>query len=134
MWFEDANGNGQMEAGETILATTEVQQVVDALSLDIVPPLVMPPASEVYLLITLDVNTAVGATAATGISRFSLSHRPLLFAGLVASLSEDVSKLWICYPHGQRELSMQMRGSHDHPGAALSSLPRYQYCLPWQVA
>ena len=63
--------------------------------------------------------------------------RVIMYADDVVVLHEDredVSNLWICYPHSQTESPTRMRGSHDHPSAALSLLPRDRYCPAWPVA
>jgi hypothetical protein len=51
----DANGNGQVDAGEQVLATRAVAEIVDTLTLS--PVLNIPAASEVHVLVTLDIET-----------------------------------------------------------------------------
>jgi outer membrane lipase/esterase len=80
--INDTNGNGQRDAGENVLATAEIQRAVETLPMDVMPSLEIPPESEVRLLVTLDVNAAIGVDATTGSSFSSLWRSPLSVAGL----------------------------------------------------
>jgi phospholipase/lecithinase/hemolysin len=77
--INDANANGQFDAGEAVLATTEAHGAVTSLALDIAPPFDIPPASTVHLLATLDINSAASTTAKREIPLVSThyaSHPP----------------------------------------------------------
>jgi hypothetical protein len=52
---DDANSNGQADAGEQVLATHAVTEVVDTLTLS--PVLNIPAASAINVLVTLDIAT-----------------------------------------------------------------------------
>jgi hypothetical protein len=62
---QDANANGIVDADEAILATQQVQGLVDTLTLDITPPLDLLPQTVTQLLVTLDINNAAMAARAT---------------------------------------------------------------------
>jgi outer membrane lipase/esterase len=67
---QDANANGIVDADEAVLATQQVQGLVDTLTLDITPPLDLLPQTVTQLLVTLDINnpaTAARATPAVGL-------------------------------------------------------------------
>jgi hypothetical protein len=56
--INDANANGQFDAGEAVLATGEAHGAVPSLALDITPAFDIPAASTIHLLVTLDINSA----------------------------------------------------------------------------
>jgi phospholipase/lecithinase/hemolysin len=62
---QDTNANGIVDAGEALLATTQVQGLVDMLTLEFNPPLDLPPQTVTQLLVTLDINGPVSALSAT---------------------------------------------------------------------
>ena len=66
---QDTNANGTVDAGEAVIATRQVQGLVDTLTLDFNPPLALPPQTVTHLLVTLDINSpalSASATLATG--------------------------------------------------------------------
>ena len=67
---QDTNANGAVDAGEAVLATRQVQGLVDTLTLDFTPPLALPPQTVTHLLVTLDINSAALAASATPAADF----------------------------------------------------------------
>jgi hypothetical protein len=89
-FMNDINANGQVDAGEPVLATGVVTGALAALPVDISPPLDIPAASTVNLLAVLDINSPTGAIAQAtaslwrpGTTAFS---RLAWLAGLLPSL------------------------------------------------
>jgi hypothetical protein len=77
----DANGNGQADAGEEVLATRAVTEVVDTLTLP--PVLNIPAASEVNVLVTLDIETtSTAAVLPSTTPRTGLAWLMILSPGL----------------------------------------------------
>jgi hypothetical protein len=70
---DDANDNGQVDAGEQVLATRAVAQIVDTLAL----PLMwnIPAASGVHVLVTLD----IGTTSTAAVLPASTPHTRLVW-------------------------------------------------------
>jgi phospholipase/lecithinase/hemolysin len=66
--IDDANGNGQFDAGETVLATREAAGVVDTLDLEVIPPLELLPDTSVQLLVTLDLSPDTGMASTAGVT------------------------------------------------------------------
>jgi hypothetical protein len=93
--IHDVNGNGQMDVNETVLATREIPEVVETLTLD-VTPLDISPASVQHLLVTLDINTAAGGTAATVAALWPFPQPPRAGTVWLAGLSSWLGLLlWI---------------------------------------
>jgi hypothetical protein len=72
----DTNANGTVDTGEAVVATRQVQGAVDALTLDISPPLDLLPNTVTHLLVTLSINstlTAVSAVPAAGLPGLHLA-------------------------------------------------------------
>src|SRR5262245_57651757 len=61
---QDSNANGIVDAGEAVLGTQQVQGLVDTLTLDINPPLDLPPQTVTQLLVTLEINNPMTAASA----------------------------------------------------------------------
>ena len=62
---QDTNANGAVDAGEAVLATRQVQGLVDTLTLEFNPPLALPPQTVTQLLVTLDINSPASVASAT---------------------------------------------------------------------
>lgn len=61
---DDANANGRLDAGETVLATGQVQGAVGSLLLTLPTPLNIPAATTRHLLVTLAINSPTTTVAA----------------------------------------------------------------------
>jgi phospholipase/lecithinase/hemolysin len=62
---QDTNANGTVDADEAVIATRQVQGLVDTLTLEFNPPLTVLPQTVTHLLITLDINSPVSVASAT---------------------------------------------------------------------
>jgi phospholipase/lecithinase/hemolysin len=81
--INDANANGQFDAGEAVLAIGEAHGAVTSLAWDISPPFDISPASTIHLLVTLDINSAAD-TAARGESPLASTRYAHLPPGWLA--------------------------------------------------
>jgi outer membrane lipase/esterase len=88
--FKDTNANGAVDAGEAVVATRQVQGLVDTLTLDITPPLDLLPNTVTHLLVTLEINrplTAASAAPAAGLPGLrTVSSWPGWSVALLAAL------------------------------------------------
>jgi hypothetical protein len=73
--LHDVNGNGQVDVDEPVLATREIPAVVETLTVDVTPVDISPSAVQ-HLLVTLDINTAAGAPAATVAALWPFPYPP----------------------------------------------------------
>jgi hypothetical protein len=65
---QDTNANGVVDVGEAVLATQQVQGLVDTLTLEFNPPLELPPHTVTHLLVTLAINSPTLAASATPVA------------------------------------------------------------------
>jgi hypothetical protein len=75
----DSNANGARDEGDTDLGTRNTTGLVDAITFDLTPPLLLPPSSEMALLVLLDLNSPGLQTT----SRSSPRPEPLTRWGLL---------------------------------------------------
>jgi hypothetical protein len=87
---QDTNANGMVDAGEAVIATRQVQGLVDTLTLEFNPPLTLPPQTVTHLLVTLDINSpasVASATLTTGFPRVrTASDWPVLSVAFLMAL------------------------------------------------
>jgi outer membrane lipase/esterase len=65
---QDTNANGIVDAGEAVVATRQVQGLMDTLSLEFNVPLDLPPQTVTQLLVTLDITSAASVASATPVA------------------------------------------------------------------
>ena len=61
--FADTNANGVLDPGETVLGSQSASEFVSTLTIDLSPPLNLPPDSDTVLTVTLDLNASDIAAA-----------------------------------------------------------------------
>jgi hypothetical protein len=82
----DTTDNGEVDSGEPVLANALIDPETESVTLNLTPPLVMPPNSTVHLLIALNVSTATataGAAAAAVPPPLSKPYTRLAWLGIL---------------------------------------------------